>query len=258
MSGETPGIHSIDETRRPKIPALYLILGLLMPTATTWVYFVWLADSPPSLQQTAFGLGKGLQILLLAFVLYGWLSREIKQSILGCGVPSAGSPGWRWGIGSGVLISSGILAFYLWVLLPLGIMENVREVARMKLAAYGGESAMGLALIGLFYALFHSGFEELYWRGFVYGGLSRSLSNHVALGLSSLGFMSHHVLVLGKFFGYGSVWTYICSAGVAFGGLIWGVMYRHWNRLWPVWVSHGLVDAALFLVGYHLVFVVAR
>ncbi len=238
----------------PKIPLPYLLGGLALPTIITWVYFVWLADAPPSRQQAAFGLGKGMQFLLLAFVLYGWMGGEIKRSLGRW--REIRSSYWMAGLVSGLVIGASIFAIYLWLMLPLGVMESVREVAKAKLAAYGGDSVLGLAAIGLFYALFHSGLEELYWRGFIYRGLSRSMADHSALILSSLGFMSHHVLVLGKFFGYGSVWTYVCSAGVAVGGIIWGVMFRKTESLWPTWLSHGLVDAALFFIGYHLVFVI--
>ena len=259
MSDSMPAEKQTADIGRSRVPTIYLVLGLVLPTAITWVYFVWMADAPPRRQQMAFGIGKGMQVLLLGFVLYGWLRSDGEQLTSDRANDPLRNGAWRWGIGvsTGLLISVGILAIYLWVLLPLGAMERVSEVARVKLAAYGGESVVGLALIGLFYSLFHSGFEELYWRGFVYKGLSRSLHDTLALGLSSLGFMSHHVLVLGKFFGYESAWTYVCSIGVATGGVIWGVMYRRTGRLWPAWVSHGFVDATLFIIGYHLVFIVS-
>ena len=253
MSVASSEVTSQTEVTFPKVPLPYLIVGLTLPTVITWVYFVWLADAPPSRQQFAFGLGKGMQFLLLAFVLYGWMGEEIKRSLGRWKEIRSGK--WIVGAASGMLIGGGIFAVYLWVLLPLGVMESVREVAKAKLAAYGGDSVLGLAAIGLFYALFHSGLEELYWRGFIYRGLSRVTAEPWALSLSSLGFMAHHVLVLGKFFGYESVWTYVCSAGVAVGGVIWGVMFRKTKSLWPTWLSHGLVDASLFLIGYHLVFV---
>jgi membrane protease YdiL (CAAX protease family) len=250
-----PSLETNKQELNPsKVPLPFLALGLVLPTVITWVYFVWLADAPPSRQQAAYGLGKGMQFLLLAFVLYGWMGGEIKRSLRRWKEIHASS--WIAGLVSGLLIGGSILAIYLWLMLPLGVMESVREVAKAKLTAYGGDSVLGLAVIGLFYALFHSGLEELYWRGFIYRGFSRNMADHWALALSSLGFMAHHVLVLGKFFGYGSVWTYVCSAGVAVGGIIWGVMFRKTDSLWPTWLSHGLVDASLFLIGYHLVFVI--
>ncbi len=33
-------------------------------------------------------------------------------------------------------------------------------------------------------------------------------------------------------------------------------MFRKTGSLWPAWLSHGIVDAALFFIGYHLVFVI--
>lgn len=253
MSMAPPEDMQQKELTDPHVPMVYLILGLVIPTAITWVYFVWLAEAPPGRQQAAFGIGKGLQFLLLAFVLYGWMGGLWKRS-LGRWKEIRLSH-WLVGALSGMLIGGSIVASYLWMLLPLGAMESVREVAMAKLTAYGGDSVLGMAAIGLFYSLVHSGLEELYWRVFVYRGLAGNMADHWALGLSSLGFMAHHVLVLGKFFGYASAWTYICSAGVAIGGLIWGVMFRKTKSLWPAWLSHGLVDASLFLIGYHLVFV---
>jgi membrane protease YdiL (CAAX protease family) len=253
MSIAPPEDMQQKELTGPKVPLVFLILGLVIPTAITWVYFVWLADAPPSRQQAAFGLGKGMQFLLLAFVLYGWMGSELKRS-LGRWKEIRLSY-WLVGAASGMLIGGSIFAAYLWLLLPWGAMESVREVAMAKLTAYGGDSVLGLAAIGLFYSLIHSGLEELYWRVFIYRGLAGNMADHWALGLSSLGFMAHHVLVLGKFFGYASAWTYVCSAGVAIGGLIWGVMFLRTKSLWPAWLSHGLVDASLFLIGYHLVFV---
>jgi uncharacterized protein len=253
MSIAPPENMQQKELTGPKVPLVFLILGLVIPTAITWVYFVWLADAPPRRQQAAFGLGKGMQFLLLAFVLYGWMGSELKRS-LGRWKEIRLSY-WLVGAASGMLIGGSIFAVYLWLLLPWGAMDSVREVAMAKLTAYGGDSVLGLAAIGLFYSLIHSGLEELYWRVFIYRGLAGNTADHWALGLSSLGFMAHHVLVLGKFFGYASAWTYVCSAGVAIGGLIWGVMFLRTKSLWPAWLSHGLVDASLFLIGYHLVFV---
>lgn len=242
------------ETGYPKVPLPYLVAGFFLPTIITWVYFVWLADAHPSRQQAAFGVGKGMQFLLFAFVLYGWMGSEIKRW-LGRWKEIRFSY-WMAGLLSGLLIGGAIFTTYLWLMLPLGVMESVKVVAQAKLTAYGGDSVLGLAAIGLFYSLFHSGFEELYWRGFIYRGLSQRIADNGALILSSIGFMSHHVLVLGKFFGYGTPWTYVCSAGVAVGGIIWGVMFRKTGSLWPAWLSHGIVDAALFFIGYHLVFVI--
>ena len=66
--------------------------------------------------------------------------------------------------------------------------------------------------------------------------------------------MSHHVLVLAKFFGYASIMTYLLAVSVAVGGAIWAVLYHRCGSLIPGWISHAMVDAALFIIGYLLVF----
>ena len=60
-----------------------------------------------------------------------------------------------------------------------------------------------------------------------------------SVSLSSLAFMSHHVLVLEKFFGYGSVLTYLLAASVAVGGVIWASIYHRCGNLIPGWISLG-------------------
>ena len=75
-----------------------------------------------------------------------------------------------------------------------------------------------------------------------------------SVSLSSLAFMSHHVLVLGKFFGYGSFMTYLLAASVAVGGVIWASIYHQCGNLIPGWLSHALVDAGIFVIGYLLVY----
>ena len=71
--------------------------------------------------------------------------------------------------------------------------------------------------------------------------------------VSSLGFMAHHVLVLATFFGNASPTTYLFSLGVAVGGVIWSLLYERSKSLLGPWISHALVDAGIFLVGYDLV-----
>lgn len=118
----------------------------------------------------------------------------------------------------------------------------------------GADSPAILFAIAMFYALLHSGFEEFYWRGFVFRGLNEHLGVALSVCISSLAFMSHHVLVLAKFFGYGSMMTYLLALAVGLGGAIWAVIYHRCANLIPGWISHAVVDAAIFIIGYQLVF----
>jgi membrane protease YdiL (CAAX protease family) len=45
------------------------------------------------------------------------------------------------------------------------------------------------------------------------------------------------------------------SLSVAGGGVVWAWLYERTGSIYPAWVSHLLVDAGLFVIGYDLVFV---
>jgi uncharacterized protein len=235
------------------MPLGLLLLGLVVPTAITWVYFVWLDGADPTWQKLAYFGGKTLQFSVLIVALARSRFQPIKLWL--SKLTEVRARDWLWGMSSGVAIGVTIFAFYFYVLRPSGVMEQVAVQASAKLNAFGGKSIVALLCVGCFYALLHSGFEELYWRGFVFGGLKESMSFGAAAIISAVGFMAHHVLVLGRFFGYGSLWTFLCSTGIVVGGVLWAWMLTRFGSLWPAWVSHGIVDASLFLVGYHLLFV---
>jgi membrane protease YdiL (CAAX protease family) len=47
--------------------------------------------------------------------------------------------------------------------------------------------------------------------------------------------------------------TYGLSLCVAAGGVIWAVLYRRYGTLLGPWLSHALVDAAIFAIAYQMV-----
>jgi membrane protease YdiL (CAAX protease family) len=61
------------------------------------------------------------------------------------------------------------------------------------------------------------------------------------------------VLVLAKYFGWDSPATWLFSAGVAIGGVVWAVVYQRSKSLLGPWLSHLLVDAAIFAIGWDLI-----
>jgi membrane protease YdiL (CAAX protease family) len=75
-----------------------------------------------------------------------------------------------------------------------------------------------------------------------------------AIAISSLGFMAHHVLLLGLFFGWVSPLTYLFSMSVMIGGAFWAWLYNRSGNLVAPWLSHALIDAAIFVVGFELTF----
>ena len=237
------------------MPILVIILGMAIPTLITWIYFDLLANAPAMAQKTAYALGKISQVGIMLVASWFWRHQAknlpSKPSLLGKPICM------RWiaiGVVSGLAIGCLGIAVFQWVFLPLGVMDSAKLIAKEKLQSLGADSPSILFAIAVFYALIHSGFEEFYWRGFVFRGLNEHVGVSASIAISSLAFMSHHVLVLGKFFGYSSVMTYLLAASVAVGGAIWACIYYGCGNLIPGWISHALVDAGIFLIGYWLVF----
>lgn len=234
------------ETRgRQKLPWA-ILFALAYPTALTYVYFVYLMQAPQMVQHIAYGGGKILQFGFPLFWVYAierqeWqLHRPRTEGMLAAG-------------GFGLLVALSMWALYYFWLAPAGMMDVAAGPIRDKVAGFGIDNVWTYAAFGLFYTLIHSLAEEYYWRWFVYAQSTRVMSVGRANLISSLGFTAHHVLLLGTFFGYSNPITWIFSTGIAVGGAVWAWLYQRNRSLYPVWLSHALVDAAIFSIGYHLV-----
>jgi membrane protease YdiL (CAAX protease family) len=132
------------------------------------------------------------------------------------------------------------------------IKKEGRTRWKQKVSGMGVNSLWKYAALGVAYALFHSFMEEYYWRWFVFGQLERLVSTPTAIAVSALGFMAHHVIVLATYFGWAAPATWIFSLCVAVGGAVWAWAYHRGGSLLSPWISHGFVDAAIFLIGYDL------
>ena len=64
--------------------------------------------------------------------------------------------------------------------------------------------------------------------------------------------MAHHVILLAAYFQWTSPSTYWFSLAVATGGVVWAWIYERSQTLWGPWLSHALVDAGIFLIGFDL------
>ncbi len=164
------------------------------------------------------------------------LSRPSRQSIV-------------WGLATGLFIGLAIVALYY-----VGLGERLDAVAmRAKLAAYGVVDHF--FLFAPFLCIVNSGLEEYYWRWFVYGQLRRSMPMTAAALLSALGFTLHHIVVLAAYVPDVSI-VVLLNAGVFAGGVIWAVLYEKRASLYAPWLSHMVVDAAIMVAAYDLLFVV--
>jgi len=226
--------------------ALAAAFAMTFPTLITWIYFVALAKAEPSLQQTAYTIGKVLQF---AFPLC-WVV-AVQRRRLRFDRPAGRGLGWGAAFGAAVFAAS--MAIYFAWLKPEGFFAANATAIHQKVTGFGVDSFWPYVGLAAFYSVCHSLLEEYYWRWFVFGELKRLIPPGWAIAVSSIAFMAHHVLVLGFYFGWTSPATVLLSLAVAVGGAVWAWIYHQSGSLYAVWLSHFLVDAAIFTVGYDLV-----
>lgn len=233
------------EQSSPRRDIAAIAFAVTFPTFMTWVYFIGLAESSAGLQQAASGIGKVIQFGFPVF----WFVVVQKQKP---SRPRFQLFGLLLGGVFGLAVIAAMFTAYDRWLMPSGVFDSAGEVVRQKVAEFGINSASKYAALSAFYVVLHSLLEEYYWRWFVFGQLRRVTTLGPAIAISSLGFMSHHVIVLSHYFGWGSFLSLFFSTGVAVGGVVWAWLYAGSRSLYCTWLSHALVDAGIFLVGYEI------
>jgi membrane protease YdiL (CAAX protease family) len=219
--------------------------ALVLPTVITWVYFILLDGAPAASQQSAYAVGKviqfGLPVVWVCLVQRNWQKLHWPKA-------------WSLiaGIAFGLAVAGAMAVLYFAVLKPAGVMEGPATAARAKVASFGVVSPVVFLGIAAFYSAIHSLLEEYYWRWFVFGQLSRSGRLPTAILISSVGFAAHHVLVLQHYFGWLSPLTWVCTLGIVIGGAFWAWLYRASNSIVGPWISHSVIDAAIFGIGYQM------
>lgn len=237
--------------RGPSRPVLGLTLLLAMcyPTAIAYVYFLALVAGEGGLnrvQQLTYTVGK---IVQFAFpILFVWIAtRRLPR------LERPSGKGLWLGIVSGLLVMGLMVGLYHGFLRDSSLLSHTPAKVRAKLDEFGVTSPGKYLALAVFLSLAHSLLEEYYWRWFVFGQLRSLLPLSLAIALSSLAFMAHHVIILhvylpGRF--VSAVLPF--SIGVAVGGAFWAWLYHRSGTLLGPWISHGLVDAAIFIVGWDL------
>jgi len=231
---------------RPRDVAAVLF-ALVLPTVVTLVYFVWAERFAAGFQQATYAVAKVVQFAFpVVWVL--WVQKRR---------PRASRPvtrGAGLGIVFGLVIAGAMLALYHFWLASADFFAAAEQQIREKIAGMQLGEPWIFVTVGVFYSLLHSLLEEYYWRWFVFGQLRRMAPVLVAIAISSLGFMAHHVIVLATYFGIGAPVTWIFSLAIAIGGAFWAWLYHRSGSLMGPWLSHLLVDAAIFLgIGYEIV-----
>lgn len=188
----------------------------------------------------------GLKIIQFVFPVL-WLAG--RCDIRSMFVTSRG--GVAAGLGFGLITAAAIIAVYHLLLKGSPVFSEFPARLREKLIGFRADTITRYLALGAFISLFHSFLEEYYWRWFVHGHLRRWFNFGTAALISSVGFMAHHVLVLGAYitpqYWYAIV---LFSAGVAVGGAVWAWLFERSGGVTAPWLSHLVVDAALIYIGF--------
>jgi membrane protease YdiL (CAAX protease family) len=236
-----------------------LAFAAVFPFAAAFLYLAVMATHDSSLAVRAiYSAAKVVQFAIPAV----WVGLVCRQSLrLPIALTPAPSPGRRGeinGVIEGLLFAAvvvgGMLMLYFWCLKPGHYLSQYATPIRDTAAQFGMGSPAMFIIGGTLLSLVHSFLEEYYWRWFVFGRLRRFMMVASAVAISALAFTAHHVILLGTFFGILSLPAIFFSLCVAVGGAAWAIIYHRSGSLLGSWLSHAMIDAAIFVAGYDIIF----
>ena len=218
-----------------------LALSLLVPAQSiVTVAFFWWSDT---LAGKIIVVACKLWLVLLPVV---WL-KFVDHGQLSWSPPKLG--GFRTAVVLGLAIAAVIfaadaIASHLGAIHPEKIAARAAQTGLNHFGVYLG-SAMGWITL-------NSLMEEYVWRWFVFRKFEVLLGGKLAVPAAALAFTAHHVIVLAAQFDWPI--AVLGSCGVFIGGAAWSWLYLWYRSIWPGYVSHAIADAAIFIIGYRLIF----
>ena len=153
------------------------------------------------------------------------------------------------GVVAGLVISVGILG--AWWLVSERWIDL--DAARAQLEKAGlGTPAVYLAGCA-YWILINSLIEEYVWRWFVFRKIEVAAgSASVGLVGSAFFFSVHHGIATASFLAWPLALA--AAAGCFIGGATWSWLYLKYRSIWPAYLSHAIVDVAVFVVGWMILF----
>jgi membrane protease YdiL (CAAX protease family) len=158
---------------------------------------------------------------------------------------------------SGRGIITGALQGTVIAVLIIGVFLAVRRgidagSLRQVAGAAGFGTIRAYVLLGTYLALVNSLLEEYVWRWFVFRAVHSVLGGWGAVIVSAMLFTVHHVVVLLAYF---PAWlALLASGGVFIGGVAWSWCFLRFRSILPGYLSHVIVDIAVLVVGWVLLF----
>ena len=235
-------VDRVGSDARRRTLALLLIVAIAPSLGTLAALWWW----PGSVGSVVYGVCKVLLYGVPAVIAWRTVSRARVVEGIRAGVRP---PAIAWGVGSGLVIGVVILAAWY------GYFQGRLDLAALKevVEANGLADPLRFWAVAIWFSFGNALLEEFVFRWFVDSRLQRlGLPVGLAIPISALIFTAHHVLVLMAYFPL--VETLFLSLGVFIGGVLWSWLLRRHDSLVPGWISHMLVDLAVFLVGASMLF----
>jgi membrane protease YdiL (CAAX protease family) len=146
------------------------------------------------------------------------------------------------------MIAGGMVGLY-WV-----AGDWLLDVPRLRAVVAGsGLDRPSVYVAGACYWItVNSVLEEYVFRWFMFRQFAARVPNGAAVCAAALAFTVHHTVALQLQFGWPM--AVLGSAGVFVGAAIWSWLYARCGSIWPGYVSHAIVDIAIFSLGALMVF----
>jgi hypothetical protein len=148
----------------------------------------------------------------------------------------------------GVALTAFVVVAYVAFGRTLIDAERIREMA----------SNTGLAdprvYLGgaVYWILVNSLIEEYVWRWFVVEKFEDVMPTRWAIVASAFAFTIHHIVAMQVYFSW--LVTGVGAMGIFVAGVVWSWCYVRYRSIWPVYLSHAIVDIAVFAIGYSVIF----
>jgi len=217
-----------------------LALLLLVPAPSIGI-LVGMIIAPNLFGRSVFFISK-IWILLLPLFWHVFVDKQ-KLSL---SKPTNGG----FGVGAflGVIISLVILAVYFgfgrYLIEPKAVKDMAVSIGLNNLRTY--------LIVAGYWILLNSVLEEYVWRWFVVKKCKSLLPANAAIGVSALCFTIHHIIAMQVCFN--GLLVSVASVGIFIGGVVWSACYNRYRSIWPGYLSHAIVDVAVFGIGYILIF----
>jgi membrane protease YdiL (CAAX protease family) len=218
-----------------------IVLLLLVPAPSLGVFAGMICWPDENFGKILFSLSK-LWAFSLPLVWHLLVDRE-RLSL---------SPPARGGFGMGILTGCAISGVILGAYLFIGPFLLDESTMRRELSVIGLDNPFLYIGAALYWILINSVLEEYLWRWFVFSKCAILAGPKAGILLSALFFTLHHYFALGVYLD--RLAALLCSLGVFVGGVIWSWLYARYQSIWPAYVSHAIVDLAIFGIGAYILF----